>query len=302
MDFFDAHFHVWNVTNGKHAPELKGSKFPDYTMKVHEEQLNIKGFNLVGGAWIECISLVPQEEAEWISKELDPKTKLSNPNLALSIVCGGDLMSPNAAKEMAALKKADPRVVGMRQILNFEPSWPRNKTDFLQNPAFEKGYKALESLGMSFDAQLNPAQFKSMYTLAKKYPKIPVIVNHMGTPKLDDEKQSESVWEDGMMKLASLPHVAVKISMLGYVDKNWDKSPAGQMSKTKEMIYKTIKLFGTDRVMFASNFPVDLDTFNGCHLLNAFLDTVKDSYSRADQEKMFSKNGLRIYRAASPKM
>jgi len=291
IKFWDGHFHIWNVHSGLHAPELKDNDFPRYNLKLHEEMLNVHGFELVGGTLIECISLVPQDEAKWFSENLAVE-KMKNENLSLRIVTGGDLMSKTIDKELAALKASDPRVVGMRQILNYEPSWPRNKKDFLQVPAFHWGYSLLAKYDMSFDAQLNPSQFISMYELAKKNPKVPVIINHMGTPVLKNEKQNYKVWHEGLKLLASLPHVSIKISMLGYIDPAWDKDDKCEVIG---MAHEVIELFGEDRVMFASNYPVDLPGFSGSHLLNAFMKII-DKYPKSIKEKLMYKNGPLIYK------
>lgn len=291
IKFWDGHFHIWDVHSGKHAPELKDNPFPRYNMKLHEEMLNVHGFELVGGTLIECISLVPEIEAKWFSESL-ARDKMTNKNLDVRIVTGGDLMSKNIDKELAALKASDPRVVGMRQILNYEPSWPRNKKDFLLMPEFHEGYSLLAKYDMSFDAQLNPSQFFSMYKLAKKNPKVPVIINHMGTPVLKNETQDRKVWLDDLKLLASLPHVAIKISMLGYIHADWDTDAS---SPVIEMAHEVIELFGEDRVMFASNYPVDLPTFCGSHLLHAFMKIIA-KYPKSKQEKLMFINGSRIYR------
>eukprot|EP01052_Picozoa_sp_SAG31_P035175 SAG31_NODE_4210_length_3469_cov_11.547774_4_plen_89_part_00 len=50
---------------------------------------------------------------------------------------------------------------------------------------------------------------------AKKYPDIPVIINHLGTPTLDDLKDGGEIYWNGMKQLAEAgDHVYIKISML----------------------------------------------------------------------------------------
>jgi len=290
IKFWDAHFHIWDVHSGKHAPELVDSPFPRYTMKLHEEMLNVHGFELVGGTLIECLSLVPEEEAKWFSASLATHN-LTNKKLQVRIITGGNLMSENIDAELAALKASDSRVVGMRQILNYEPSWPRNQKDFLRVPEFWRGYALLAKHDMRFDAQLNPSQFMSMHKLAKANPKVPVIINHLGTPVLKNAEQNYNVWLKGLKLLASLPHVAIKVSMLGYIDPAWDKNDNEEIIM---MVHKVIELFGEDRVMFASNYPVDLDTFSGSHLLHSFMK-ILNKYTKSQQEKMLYRNGPRIY-------
>ena len=54
--------------------------------------------------------------------------------------------------------------------------------------------------------------------------------------------------------------------MLCYVDPEWDSNPV-----VKDAVHKVIKLFGTDRSFFCSNYPPDLlEEFSADRLFNAF--------------------------------
>ena len=64
----------------------------------------------------------------------------------------------------------DPLVRGVRQILNFEPPWPRNKQqgDLLLDPKWQKGYAELKHFSMTWDLQINPNQFYDAVTCNRK--------------------------------------------------------------------------------------------------------------------------------------
>jgi predicted TIM-barrel fold metal-dependent hydrolase len=105
--------------------------------------------------------------------------------------------------------------------------------------------------------QLNPHQYKKGAAIAAKYPSIPVIVNHLGTPTLADLCEADgksTVFWDGMEALAAAgPHVYLKISMLCYTDPKWDENAV-----VAAAVGRLIKLFGSGRCFFASNYPVDM--------------------------------------------
>ena len=69
-------------------------------------------------------------------------------------------------------------VCGVRQILNYEPSWPRNKRlgNLLDNRKWIEGYHVLEDFSLSFDLQINPGQFQRAVQLAADHPRTPVII------------------------------------------------------------------------------------------------------------------------------
>lgn len=165
--------------------------------------------------------------------------------------------------------------------------------DLLDNTSWQEGFALLKEYGMSFDSQLNPPQFQKAALFFGKHPDIPVIINHMGCPTLADlsDPDRRKVFDDGMAALAALPHVSIKISMLVYTDPKWDESAI-----VVDAVKSVIKLFGCDRCMFASNFPVDSkDGWNANRLMTAFLKLV-DDMSIADKKNIFAENAKRIYR------
>ena len=92
-----------------------------------------------------------------------------------------------------------------------------------------------------------------------------------------------------MARLARWPNVQVKISGLGQQGKPW------RAADNAWIVNQVIGLFGADRVMFASNFPVDslCGSFNDIY--SGFKHIVADR-SQADQERLFYSNALRVYR------
>jgi predicted TIM-barrel fold metal-dependent hydrolase len=95
-----------------------------------------------------------------------------------------------------------------------------------------------------------------------------------------------------MGRLAGAPNVAVKISGLGIPGQPWTPE------SNREVVLRTIDLFGIDRAMFASNFPVDglVATFDTIY--GGFKAIVED-FSLADRRRLFHDNAVRLYRLPS---
>jgi len=231
------------------------------------------------------------QEAHWVAAMLSKSSRLYRyaPSACLE--------APNASATLSKLAEI-PGCVGIRQILNHEPHWPRNGElgDLLDNEQWKKGYALLADFGFSFDLQLNPHQFAKAADHIQNHPNIPVIINHLGTPTLDDLTTKSNQYWDGMRKLAALPNVNIKISMLCYTDKDFDKSPV-----VLDAISHILSLFGDDRCCFATNFPVDRkDGWPACRLYPALLAiALKSGLTEEQQRKMFCANARRIYKADS---
>lgn len=178
-------------------------------------------------------------------------------------------------------------VRGIRHIINWHADPARTYTprNLLDDPAFADGYALLAKYRLSFDLQIYPGQLVQAAALAERHPGIPVILNHMGMPVDADRRQ----WQDGMGRLAQLPHAAVKISGFGFFDRGWTTA------SVRPLVLETIDRFGTDRVLFASDFPTDklFNTYGAA--LDAYDDITRD-FSASEREQMFATNAERIYR------
>ncbi len=92
-----------------------------------------------------------------------------------------------------------------------------------------------------------------------------------------------------MQTLARAPNVVVKRSGLGQPGTAWTVDANGPI------VLDTIDMFGVDRCMFASNFPVDSLVADFETIYRGFLQIV-EQFPASDQGKMFCDNARRIYR------
>lgn len=135
-----------------------------------------------------------------------------------------------------------------------------------------------------------PDQMQALSKLCARHPSTPVIINHTGLPWEQDDPGLER-WRDGMKALADHSQVSVKISGLGMFRHDW---VGHGEAWAKDVIAETIDIFGVDRCMFASNYPVER--------LNASFNDVYSTYeaSVADRDetersKLFGGNASRLY-------
>ena len=145
--------------------------------------------------------------------------------------------------------------------------------------------------GLRFDLQLNPHQYAAAARLLAANPHVPVVIDHLGTPTLADLR-GDTYW-DGMRALADCPHTTMKLSMLPYVDREWDTN-----ALATESVLRVIDLFGVERCFFASNFPVDLKSgWPAARLFGAFARLVS-GMPEVDRRRLFAGNAMRAYGVA----
>jgi len=307
ISWWDPHFHVWTVehkegkqsASGHDASILSGAyEGTTYNCTHYEADMDsVKGFRHTGGAFVEATSCgFPDTtgelidyvtEREWVGSELSKSSRV------YVLVCGASLEASNA-NEVLTSHSRNPLVRGIRQVVNYKPSWPRNdKTgNLLTNPNFISGFSLLAQHQLSFDLQLNPHQYLEAAELVSNHPSIPVIIDHLGTPTLEDLQQRPELYWKGMSALAACPNTFIKISMLCYIAVNWDQEPL-----VVETVQQVIKLFGAARCMFASNFPVDRNAkhnWSAPRLLAAFLK-LSAHLPIAEQQQLWRGTAHRAY-------
>lgn len=165
-----------------------------------------------------------------------------------------------------------------------EPGAPGSMGD----RAWRRGYALLGRYGLSFDLQTPWWHLAEAAGLARDFPDTQIILNHTGLPA-DRSDEGLDAWRRAMAGVAAEPNVAVKISGLGQPGRPWTVEANGPV------VRDTIAIFGVERCMFASNFPVDslVATFDA--IFDGFKEIVAD-FDRADQLRLFHDNAIRYYR------
>lgn len=106
-----------------------------------------------------------------------------------------------------------------------------------------------------------------------------------------DKMVSMDQWKEGMSALAQQPNVSCKLSGLVMFQHTWT------VDSLRPFLEYALNTFGTDRCIFASNFPVDKLHASFGQLVEANLQVAKDTgLSKSEIERIFHDNACRIYR------
>ena len=175
----------------------------------------------------------------------------------------------------------------------------------LLDPTFRKGYAALDALGLVFDAWVYHPQLGEVADLAGAFPHTPIVLNHVGSPILGgpyaarrDEVFAD--WQAGMAALAKHPNVTVKLGALpirlpgGTVSRDMPPSSEEIAAAWKPWLETSIELFGADRCMFESNFPVQKRWSSFAVTWNAF-KRIASGASAAEKAALFAGTAARVY-------
>ena len=300
MKIIDTHHHLWDLENNRY-PWLQTpiDHFAGDYSRIRRTYLIGDLISDAAAGPYELVKSI-HVQAEW-DHESDPVGETawlqgvadsSEANGLVSAIIGNaDFFSPDVG-DVLERHAAHPNFRGIRQMLNHSQDNPAlnfiERGDVMDDPAWRDGYRLLAKYGAPFDLQIWPWQLEMAARLASDIPEVPVILNHTGMP-FANNAGSRRQWDAGMRALAAADNVSVKISALGMAIPGWTGEDI------RPYVEGTIEIFGVDRCMFASNFPVDSLTSDYTTIWAAY-DEITSGLSDGDRTKLFHDNAVRYYR------
>ncbi|TQX82892.1 MULTISPECIES: amidohydrolase family protein [unclassified Rhizobium] len=187
----------------------------------------------------------PHEETAWLDA-LDHAG-----GTARRYVARVKLDDPDASVRLAA-EAANPRVVGIRDIVSWHPDSAKSfapRAGRMADPQWRSGLSHVARIGLVFDLMLYPWQMDEARDLVRAFPETLFVLNHGGSPA-DRTEEGMALWRRGLASLGSEPNIRLKISDLVAYDHAWS------FDSLEPVIHHCLESFGVSRCMFASDFPV----------------------------------------------
>ena len=194
-----------------------------------------------------------------------------------------DLMSVKIDTQLDELC-ARPKFKGVRHLVESEPH-----DDWLVQPAVLSGLRKLSERGLSYDLLVHTRHLKYMPHIAESCPDLPLVIDHLAKPPIARNEIKE--WSEALKPVARYPNIHCKLSGL-VTEANWG---SWQTDDLRPYVDYALELFGPDRMMFGSDYPVCLLAASYDRVLGSFQELLGDS----DRDKIFSKNAARFYRLNS---
>lgn len=313
---YDPHHHLWDQPPPSvvDAKDWAGQPVDRYMAEELRADVG-SGHNVVGTVFVECASGYRLGGAEAFRPvgETDFVVASDPAGLIGGIVGYADLREREIEAVLAAHVEAGAgRFRGVRNVSSWDASpelaiTRRNQPGLLSDSAFRAGVGALGRAGLSFDAWLYHHQIPEMTDLARAHSEVTMVIDHLGGPLgfgpyRNRREEVLSSWQSAMTDLATCPNVVVKLGGIGMplFGMDWHEQPGGATSEEiaarwGAQIRWCIELFGTDRCMFESNFPVDKVSFSYAALWNGFKRIAADA-SGSEKAALFHDTATRIYR------
>lgn len=290
----DAHQHFWDPVANHHpwlsGPENIPFRYGDYSAIKRRYLPGDYRRDAAGHEVVESVYV----ETEW-----DPNDPIGETRYASGLA--GTYGLPNAIVAQAWLDRDDAADVlaaqagfPMVRSVRHKPGGPESPAEvgsrrsLMSDERWRRGYAELERHGLHFDLQTPWWNLGEAIALARDFPNTTIILNHTGLPS-DRSQDGLRDWHTAMSRFAEQPNVQVKISGIGLKDRPW------RVEDNAWIVRETIAIFGTERAMFASNFPVDSLCGSFDTIFTGF-KTIVANLSPSQQRQLFCDNARALYR------
>ena len=253
-DIVDAHHHIWRQADlpwltGPMQPRIFGPYEPirrDYS--IQEYLGDLAGSGVTRSVYVQTNWANDrfEDEAAWVQRTADEH------GWPHAIVAYADLGVDDVRPQLDRLTRY-PLVRGVRMQLH----WHENplyrfaaRPDLCDDPVIRRNVARLADYGYSFDLQVFAPQMAGAAGLAKACPQVTFILQHAGMLE-DLSSQGRAAWREGMQRLADCPNVVSKLSGLGtFIHRN-------DSAHIAEIVAEAVAIFGAERCLFGSNFPIE---------------------------------------------
>jgi predicted TIM-barrel fold metal-dependent hydrolase len=292
MTVVDSHFHVWRQAD---LPWLSGPMQPrifgpyeairrDYPMS--EFQADIAGTGVTAAVYVQANWPPEQAEAEaaWV------EAVIAETGWPQGIVAFADMTAADARPALDRLMRF-PHLRGIRQQFH----WHENplyrfaaRPDLCRDPTVQRNIARLGDFGLTFDLQVFAGQMAGAGDLADACPDVTFVLQHAGMLE-DTSDTGRDVWREELSRLAARPNVVAKLSGFGTFLHACDPEHIRRLTED------TVALFGADRCLWGSNFPIEKLWTGYAPLLDAHRQAA-GGLSLAEQAAIFHDTAVRVYR------
>lgn len=236
----DAHLHLWDPGRFDYAwldelPLLQRR----HTLREFDEDREGVAVERVVFVQADCAAEQGEEEARWVLAQARADERIAG------LVAFAPLEQGEGCFELLERYAAEPRVVGVRRLLQDEPD-----PSFCLAPPFLEAVRRLGELGLVFDACIRSPQLPAIVELARRCEGTRVVLDHLGKPPI--REGALDPWREHLAALAALPNTFAKLSGL-VTEADHERWTAADLAPYVDHALAT---FGPSRLLFGGDWPV----------------------------------------------
>jgi len=231
----DGHVHFWSMARQDDilVVRLQPSLQRDYLPLALEPLLERHGV-----ARAVLIQSAPSlEHARWLLDVARPLDRIGR------VIGWADLEAPDVEQVLADLGR-DPKFIGIRAMVNRAP-----EPEWLRRPAVRAGLAAVARSGLVAELLVRPEHLPACLALGTALPELRVVIDHGANP--DIRAGASTPWRTDIAEVGRSTSAACKIAGLAEL-----AGPGWTAERLKPVFGHLLEVFGPDRLLFGSNWPV----------------------------------------------
>lgn len=269
----DSHQHFWKYNSNDHSWIADDMSVLRHDFPPLELETLLKEFRFDG-----CVAV----EANPSEKETEFLLQCALENTFIKGVVGWvDLRSDNVSERLSHFAKNN-HLKGVRHLVQAEPD------GFMLDKAFQNGISKLGQFGLTYDILIFPHQIQEAAQLVASFPNQKFVLDHIAKPFIKSKKIER--WQRDMEMLSQYKNVHCKVSGM-VTEADWNAFTHADFIPYLDVVFSC---FGTDRIMFGSDWPV-------CNLAGSYgrvleiVETYSSRFSKEEQQKIMGGNAVAFY-------
>ena len=269
----DSHQHFWKFDPVRHA--WIDSSMQNIAKDFLPEDLKpLLETNLMDG----CIAV----QADQSETETEFLLRLAEENSFIKGVVGWvDLSAEDLSQRLEVFSK-NTLFKGVRHVLQAE------KEGFMLQDPFLRGISELKNFSLTYDILIYPNQLEEARVLIEKNPDQPFVLDHLAKPYIKQQKIKN--WASDMKEFARHKNVYCKLSGM-VTEADWNH---WQFENFKKYLSVAFDTFGSDRLMFGSDWPVCLLAGSYEHVVK-IIDLFIENLEQEEKNNIMGRNACNFY-------
>lgn len=318
LPIIDPHVHFWTFPDGSR-----------YFLDDFALDVAACGHNIEATVFVECNAMyrargpdhlrsVGEVEFAVGMAAMAASGKYTSARAAEGIVGFADLLDHHASETLDALAAAaNGRLKGIRQRAKWDVdpavrgAMHADGPGLYLRPTFLRGIDQLTARGLLFEASIFHPQIADVTALARARPDCSIVVNHTASPAghasyAGRQAEVHANWLRDMRELSTCPNVSVKMGGLLMCLGNFDFTTAQRPPTADELatlwrpfIEPCVELFGPQRCMASSNFPVEKAGTPYGTIWNMF-KRITQGCTQEARRCVFAETARRVYSLQAP--
>ena len=276
MAILDTHFHIWDPATRDHA-WLTGLPSLNRRFGIEDFEAVARDNDVTQAVLVQVL--------HDIADTRDFLAIAASHEIVAGVVGWVPLESEHVADEIAALRDlpGGHTLVAIRHLIQDEAD-----ATYAARPSVIAGVRSVAKAGLAYDLVIRAHQLPAAIALARAVEDCRFVLDHGAKPPFFDA-DGLIAWERQVAELARLGHVACKLS--GLVT---EAGPGWRNIDVRRGFSHLIECFGTERVMFGSDWPVSSDVARYGEVRELCASALGD-LSASERQAVWSENARRIY-------